>query len=518
MQIQSNKTWRWLALAMALFAASPIVAAESFSREISWFSKAYSSDNSGREISLWMGSNSPQFATREISAWIGNNSPEFASREISFYGGKPQEYASREYSLNLFGSLELAEGFIGRDFVRMPDGESYWMALAPSKPGVDPDPGSLYFTVAGDLWGEPEDDPDDFLYKARVSGPVQELVDFGASNVDPIGIGFDENGGFGGRLIISSAHFAANEGVEEGGGILSYDVSTGLTAVAFQDTLVAKAPQRFDLTSGLGSFPAGLYGTNLGAGVSEAFALDSTGTPLAFAVNHSAPMLCARMAPTGPFGGELYLGSDDGYIYRADALGALSLFSADLGSPVEALDFGSSGLFDGYLYALLRDGRVLRLDSLGDHEDFATGLMAGVLAKGPARNDLRFSVEGNVLFLSDVLRSRIYSIRSDVEVGVDDETGVPAVTAFQGNYPNPFNPKTTLRFSLAEATKVELSIYSVSGRRVRQLASGELLNAGVHELEWDGRDGHGERASTGIYFARMKAGSDSFTRKMVLLK
>ncbi|MBC8367341.1 T9SS type A sorting domain-containing protein [bacterium] len=518
MQIQSNKTWPWLALAMALFAASPILADENFSRELSYFVKVYSSDYVSREISVWTGNNDPVFASREISVWTGSNDPDFASREISFYSGMPQEFASREYSLNLFGTLELADGFIGREFTQLPAGESYWMALAPAKPGVDADPGSLYFTVATSLWGDPGDDPDDFLYKARVSGPVQELATFASHEVDPIGIGFAETAGFGDDLFIASAHFGADEGVEEGGGLLRYEVDSGVTSVVFQDTLVAKSPQRFDIAESLGSFQTGLYGTNMGAGVNEAFALDSSGTPLGFVVDHSAPMLCARMAEAGDFGAQLYLGSEDGYVYRADALGTITPFSTDLGSPVEALDFGSSGLFDGYLYALLRDGRVQRLIADGSHSNFASGLLPGVLVKGPARNDLRFSGEGNVLFLSDVLRSRIYSIRSDVLVGVDEEAGVPAVTALQGNYPNPFNPKTNLRFSLAEPVKVELSIYSVTGRRVRQLAGGELMNAGVHELEWDGRNDRGEHASTGIYFARMKAGSESFTRKMLLLK
>ncbi len=517
MQIQSRKAWRWLVLAVALFAALPASGAEGFSRELSCFSKVHSADASGREISFWMNDDTIEVASREISLWMADHYIDSFSREISFYLGLPQEFASREISLNMFGTLELADGFIGREFTEVPHDESYWVALAPAKPDVDLDPGSLYFSVATDLWGDPGADPDDYLYKARISGPVEELVNFPSSTVDPIGIGFTDTPGFGNELYISSAHFDATEGMEEGGGILRHDVGAGTTTVVFQDTLVAKAPQRFDIASAQGAFAAGLYGTNMGAGVSRAFGLDATGTPLAFAVSHGAPMLCARMDRSGSFGGDIYLGSEDHYIYRADALGALIPFSADLGSPVESLDFGSSGLFDGYLYALLRDGRVLRLLPDGSHEDFATGILPGVLAKGPVRNDLRFDVEGNVLFLSDALRSRIYAIRSDVGVSVDEDVA-PASTALEGNYPNPFNPKTTLRFSLAERTQVELAIYSVTGRRVRTLADGSMMEAGVHELEWDGRNERGERASTGVYFARMKAGSESFTRKMVLLK
>ena len=212
------------------------------------------------------------------------------------------------------------------------------------------------------------------------------------------------------------------------------------------------------------------------------------------------------------------MGSEDQHIYRADAFGALTLFSADLGSPVESIDFGKTGLFDGYLYALLRDGRILRLLPDGIDEAFATGLLPGELAKGPARNDLRFSWEGAELFVTDVLRSCIYAIRADVEVGIDDHESIPMFTALQGNYPNPFNPKTTIRFSLAERAAVELSIYSVTGRCIRSLAFGESMDPGVHELEWDGLNERGTRAATGVYFARLIAGSETFTRKMVLLK
>jgi len=498
MQILSK---RFLPL-LALLAALPAWGAESSSRELSFFTRAYDADFTGREISIW----------------TGDSQSEFASRELSFYFGSPQEFASREVSLNLFGSLELAEGFIGHDFAQLPDEENYWMSLAPARPGAGDDPNALYFTVAGSLWGDPGDDPDDLLYRARLGAPLELLNTFPSADFDPIGSSLFTVPGFGDKLYIASAHFGADEGVEEGGGLVRYDLDSGDVTVLTSDTLVVKSPQRFDIVDAQGSFLRGLYGTNLGAGVDEAFAVNAMGTPLAFAVDHTAPILCARMAEPGDFGGLLHLGSEDGIIYSADAFGALSVFSADLGSPVEALDFGKSGLFAGYLYALLRDGRVMRLDSGGGHEQFASGLLPGMLAKGPARNDLRFSWEGAELFVTDVLRSRIYAIRSDVEVGVDEGAQVPGLTALHGNYPNPFNPKTTIRFSLAQSEKVDLSIYSVTGRRIRRLADGAKMGAGVYELEWDGRDEGGGRVATGVYFAKLRAGDASFTRKMVLLK
>lgn len=101
----------------------------------------------------------------------------------------------------------------------------------------------------------------------------------------------------------------------------------------------------------------------------------------------------------------------------------------------------------------------------------------------------------------------------------DDAGEVPVVTAFEGAYPNPFNPKTTLRFALATAGPVHLTVYDLSGRRVRQLLGGEKsLPAGQHEIVWDGLDAAGDRLPSGVYFSRLDADGLSQTHKLVLLK
>jgi len=86
------------------------------------------------------------------------------------------------------------------------------------------------------------------------------------------------------------------------------------------------------------------------------------------------------------------------------------------------------------------------------------------------------------------------------------------------NVPNPFNPSTTIRFSLRQRSKVTLSVYDVRGRRVRTLVRG-VRTAGVeHVVAWDGRDDAGAAVSSGVYFYRLVAGSFTQTRKMLLLK
>jgi hypothetical protein len=85
------------------------------------------------------------------------------------------------------------------------------------------------------------------------------------------------------------------------------------------------------------------------------------------------------------------------------------------------------------------------------------------------------------------------------------------------NVPNPFNPTTTIRFSLAEPGRVNLVIYDVGGRRVRELLAGRR-DANVYTVTWDGTNDRGERVSSGVYFYRLTAGSFRQTKKMVLLK
>jgi hypothetical protein len=85
------------------------------------------------------------------------------------------------------------------------------------------------------------------------------------------------------------------------------------------------------------------------------------------------------------------------------------------------------------------------------------------------------------------------------------------------NYPNPFNPVTTLSFYMPEAQHVSLVIYDVLGRRVRSLLE-ENMQYGGHEVLWDGRNDKGELVGSGVYFYRLVAGKNVFTRKLTLLK
>ena len=95
---------------------------------------------------------------------------------------------------------------------------------------------------------------------------------------------------------------------------------------------------------------------------------------------------------------------------------------------------------------------------------------------------------------------------------------IPNVTKLIGNYPNPFNPSTTISFSTAkDAENAEILIYNIKGQKVKQLLN-EALPAGKHSVIWNGRDSNNHSVASGLYFAIFKAGPVYSRIKMVLIK
>ncbi len=99
-----------------------------------------------------------------------------------------------------------------------------------------------------------------------------------------------------------------------------------------------------------------------------------------------------------------------------------------------------------------------------------------------------------------------------------ETVATPAAFALGANYPNPFNPATTIPVSLAaEAGDVDLTIYNVLGQPMRQVWAGSLA-AGEHQLTWDGRDAQGQPVAAGVYVYRLQVGDQTRTRKMVKIE
>ena len=98
-----------------------------------------------------------------------------------------------------------------------------------------------------------------------------------------------------------------------------------------------------------------------------------------------------------------------------------------------------------------------------------------------------------------------------------DVIDIPTEFALEGNYPNPFNPTTTIRFSLPEATGVTLEVYDATGRRVATLLNSQMA-AGRYEAIWNGRNDAGSTVASGMYLYRLKAGTFVESKTMLLMK
>ncbi|HTK80929.1 MAG TPA: T9SS type A sorting domain-containing protein, partial [Bacteroidota bacterium] len=101
--------------------------------------------------------------------------------------------------------------------------------------------------------------------------------------------------------------------------------------------------------------------------------------------------------------------------------------------------------------------------------------------------------------------------------GVGGDTKIPATYMLLENYPNPFNPTTTIQYALPQTANVSLSIYNVLGQHVRTLVEG-TVTTGYHNATWDGRNDQGQTVHSGVYFYRLTTGQSSFVKKMLLMK
>ena len=105
----------------------------------------------------------------------------------------------------------------------------------------------------------------------------------------------------------------------------------------------------------------------------------------------------------------------------------------------------------------------------------------------------------------------------ETSVGESEMDQIPSRFDLDQNYPNPFNPTTAISYQLSALSSVSLTICDLLGRNIATLVNGEQV-AGRYTVRWDGKNELGEGVSSGIYLCQLRAGSNIFTRKMVLVK
>ena len=158
-----------------------------------------------------------------------------------------------------------------------------------------------------------------------------------------------------------------------------------------------------------------------------------------------------------------------------------------------------------------------------------------VPAGGETEVLITFTPEEAILYSGNIVIESNDPTQSIIEIptegtGLGESNGndlIPLRTELYGNYPNPFNPTTTVNYGLNSDAKVSLVIYNAKGQKVKTLVN-EKQNAGRHHILWNGQDDHGKQVSSGIYFFRMDAHQDdgialepgdyTSVKKMLLLK
>jgi len=137
----------------------------------------------------------------------------------------------------------------------------------------------------------------------------------------------------------------------------------------------------------------------------------------------------------------------------------------------------------------------------------------------PIIDILRKSNE-ELLFISNIQMNlfNVYTLDEEIQVGTEENDIEICNQRLLNNYPNPFNPTTTINFSLQSNTEVELTVYNIKGQKIKTLIKNEFIK-GTHSIIWNGDDESGKNVSSGVYFYKLNVnGKTEAMKKCLLLK
>lgn len=152
--------------------------------------------------------------------------------------------------------------------------------------------------------------------------------------------------------------------------------------------------------------------------------------------------------------------------------------------------------------------RTLAVDGPGTLEDFLHEDPSGTWTM--TVSDHTFGALGR-------FQSWALNVEATVEAATSSEPPQVRRTRMIDNRPNPLNPRTTIRFELAEPGPVELAVHDARGRLVRTLVRG-VLPAGMQQVNWNGTDSRGSSVASGVYYARLTAEGGTYVHKMALVR
>lgn len=221
-------------------------------------------------------------------------------------------------------------------------------------------------------------------------------------------------------------------------------------------------------------------------------------------------------------------------------------FSQFDGQVLSMLDLQTSG---GKVYGVSNDGLYVSSDSGRTWEQTLAGI--GLISNGGVCSDdsrifamackpglftrIYQRIQGNWVTVEDIPQTSSYSIavycnrlylaradglwyreldQTDIP---DDNPVLPNPASLEQNFPNPFNPTTSIRFVVNQPSIVKITVFNILGQEVEVLLD-EFRSIGAHSVEWNGINSDSKSMPAGVYFYRLQIGSYSETRKMVLLK
>lgn len=160
---------------------------------------------------------------------------------------------------------------------------------------------------------------------------------------------------------------------------------------------------------------------------------------------------------------------------------------------------------------------VQRKKNDGDFENVTT-----LQGQGSKTSSTEYEFIDTDVQAGDSLTYRLADVSFSGAISYHTEKGVrvslPERYELVGNFPNPFNPTTTITYKLPASSRVRLAVYNMLGQHVRTLVSGESQPSGVHRILWDGRNEAGTSVASGIYIYRLEAGNYRMTKRMLFLK
>ena len=238
----------------------------------------------------------------------------------------------------------------------------------------------------------------------------------------------------------------------------------------------------------------------------------------------------------------VFTGYDDHIHVWSPSLNAeLSGWPVDMGSnsltgPVTA-DLDNDG--DLEIVTSTKTGSVYALEHDGSLLDYFPFTVAGNIESSPAIGDLDNDGDFELIF-GTTMGLQVLDIKSQagdisswklhrgnpyrngyygltMASVIDEEVLVPDAFYVSKNFPNPFNPSTSVRINTIEEGKLSVNIYDLSGRMVNMLVN-DNVNVGTHKVDWDGTNLYGQLAPTGVYFLQVVSGNNRHIQKIALVK